>query len=347
MKTIFVTLCFAFSFSGLFAQDFEYSLEVEDVHEGPVIKKGDSNTQDNKYGFEGGTVIRYKNEYHLFTAERFGKPRLVKMRLANWKSKDGINWERLSTIFESSGNFTGEDKYASLWAPMPYFNKDEDRWNIFYVAYRSKPNDSTGWYLNYEGRIARAFSESPGYDGLQGPYKNAGFVLEPDSKDGDWVGLQGNDSFFGYQVENNWYAFYGSAQTQSNRNTKYPKHNLTMATAVKLAGPWEKLTEKGLVKFHEKFAENPVITKLDNGMYVALLDSSKGSFGYSFSKDGLIWEEARFIKLAPYTKKWWTTVRTPLCLIPENDGFYTVFFTAFTESGFAEVGKVKLKLIKK
>jgi hypothetical protein len=343
----------------LFAQEINFTLEVLELHEGPVIKKSDPGTEDNKYGFEGGRVIRYKDNYHMFTAERFGDPQLVKMRLGHWKSKDGLQWERLSTIFESSGNFTGEDNYASFWAPMPYFNEDENRWNLFFVTYRSKPNDPTGWYLNYEGRIVRAVSEVPGYDGLAGPYQKDGIVLEPGPDDGPWEGLQGTDSFYAYQVHDKWYALYGSAQTQrTGINENYPKWTVTLASAPKLAGPWKKLTEHGIVKFHERFAENPVITKLNSkDIYVAMLDGGR-AIGYSFSQDGINWHEARFLPFDIHIKdRWWTHMRTPLGLIPEDDGSFTVFFTAYTEpnqinedgeifnyGGFAAVGMVKLKL---
>jgi hypothetical protein len=242
---------------------------------------------------------------------------------------------------------------------MPYFNADEDRWNIFFVTYRAKPNDSTGWYLNYEGRIVRAVSEIQGYDGLSGPYKKAGIVLEPGPDDGPWEGLQGTDSFYAYQVNDKWFAFYGSAQTQkTGMNKNYPKWTVALACAPKLAGPWKKLIERGPVRFHERFAENPVITKLESpNIYVAMLDGGS-QIGYSFSEDGLNWQQARFLPLEKHIKgKWWTNMRTPLGLIPEDDGSFTVFFTAYTEGnqinehgeiinygGFAGLGMVKLKL---
>jgi len=356
---ILIAICL-FSSIACSAQKHNYKFEVIEVHDGPVLKKGDPGTEDNKYGFEGGTVFKYKGEYQLFTAERFDDPILVKMRLAHWKSKDGLTWHRVSTLFESSGEFTGKDKAASFWSPMPFFNPEENRYNLLYVHYRAKPKDLTGWYLNYEGRIMRAVSQKKGKGGFGGPYKNVGYILEPDENDGPWVGLQGNDSFFAYQVGDTWYGFYGSAQTQTVKHptmpidTNYPKWTLTLAKADKLSGPWKKLTEQGPVEFHERFAENPVITKLKNGLYVAMVDGGGKHFGYSISEDGMNWSEAEFIKLQNYTKKWWVNMRTPLGLIPEKDGTYTVFFTAKlekhdpnkSETGFAEVGKVKLKLIK-
>lgn len=40
-------------------------------------------------------------------------------------------------------------------------------------------------------------------------------------------------------------------------------------------------------------------------------------------------------------------MRTPLGLIPEEDGAFTVFHAAYTKSGFAKVGRIKLRLEKK
>jgi hypothetical protein len=227
------------------------------------------------------------------------------------------------------------------------------------VHYRSKPNDSTGWYLNYEGRIMRAVSDKRGKGGFGGPYKNVDYILEPDENDGFWIGLQGNDSFFAYQVRKKWYGFYGSAQTQSEKHPTMPidknnpKWNLTLAKADKLAGPWEKLTAQGPVEFHGNFAENPVITKLKNGLYVAMVDGGWKHFGYSISEDGMNWSKAQFVDLQNFTNKWWSAMRTPLGLIPEKDGTFTVFFTAYTnksdtntpEGGFAEIGKASFRLI--
>ena len=69
-------------------------LEICGGHEGPVIKKGDPGTEHNKYGFECGHAFKYKGEYHLFTAELCGDPKIVKMMMAHWKSADGISVEK-------------------------------------------------------------------------------------------------------------------------------------------------------------------------------------------------------------------------------------------------------------
>jgi len=101
----------------------QVSIEVIGGTDSPVLTKGMAGTEDNKYGFEGGTVIQRSDGYHLFTAEMVGEPHWVKMKLGHWLSKDGVDWRRIGTLFESSGDFTGRDPKAALWSPMPFFNK--------------------------------------------------------------------------------------------------------------------------------------------------------------------------------------------------------------------------------
>ena len=66
-------------------------LEICGGHDGPVIRQGDPGTEGNKYGFEGGRAFKYKGDYHIFTAERVGDPIIVKMKMAHWKSSDGVH----------------------------------------------------------------------------------------------------------------------------------------------------------------------------------------------------------------------------------------------------------------
>ena len=171
-------------------------LTILDQPDHPLIKKGDPGTEDNKYGFEGGSVVKRNGSYHLVTAEMVGDPFWVKMRLGHWASQDRTNWKRQSTLYESSGNFDGTDPRASLGAPMPIFNDQDNRWDLFYVAYRCAPDTPDKWLGNHEGRIWRAVSTRPGQDGIGGPYKDVGVILEPGKDSDPWEGLQGTDSFF-------------------------------------------------------------------------------------------------------------------------------------------------------
>jgi hypothetical protein len=320
--------------------------EVMEAPDGPVLRNGDGGTEDNKYGFEGGRVLKHHGMYHLFTAEMSGEPRWVKMRLAHWESPNGRVWRRVSTLYESSGEFAGKDPRASFWAPMPYYNDEEARWNLFYVAYRAKPDTKTSWYTAHEGRIWRAVSRTRGVDGLGGLYEDVGVVLEPGPESDAWEGLQGTDSFYAYPVENKWYAFYGSAHTQ-----RWPCSfwGVGLASAPTLAGPWRRCSTLNPVAIDDKWVENPVVSRLPDGTYIALFDGGyRGSFAYTLSRDGVHWEKGITIPLEPKVKKWWQLMRTPLCLIPEGKDVFTVFYTAWAPGGgYCCLGVVKLRLYPK
>lgn len=325
------------------------SLEVIGGNDSPVLTKGMPGTEGNKYGFEGGTVIKRSDGYHLFSAEMAGDPHGVKMKLGHWLSKNGNEWKRISTIFESSGDFTGCDPKAALWSPMPVFNKKRDRWNLFYVGYKSRP-DSGGLFLNnYEGRIFRAISQTKGPEGIGGPYEDANLILEPGMDSDPWEGLQGTDSFFPFlAADGKWYGFYGSAQTQYNPITLW---QVGLASADKPEGPWKRCSERNPLDNGLSFIENPVVTRVNNGLYIMLVDAgydstglTRSAFGYCWSKDGIHWSKERLCYLRDKVPEWWKWMRTPLCLIQDNDSVYTVFHTAYDKNDYGSVGMVKVKL---
>jgi hypothetical protein len=323
--------------------------EIVSSSDGPVIKKGDPGTENNKYGFEGGRAFKLNGIYHLFTSEMIDDPWWTKMRLAHWKSHDGKNWQRVTTLYESSGDFTGTDPRAALWSPTPIFDPCENRWNLFYVAYKSKPNTEKSWYINHEGRIWRAVAKQPGIDGLDGPYEDVGIILQPDANSDPWEGLQGTDSFFPYKVGDKWYAFYGSAQAQI-----WPCKfwGVGLAQSNSLAGPWKRCSERNPVLIDPVWVENPIVSKLPDGKFIAVFDGGpRENFAYTISEDGLNWQKGVTVNLEPAVKKWWVRMRTPLGLIPEDDGTYTVFYTAMTggfkdKERFAPVAMLRLKLKK-
>ena len=155
--------------------------------DGPVLTIKSSGAEGNKYGFEGGRVLKLNGSYHLFTSEMVGDPHWVKMRLAHWVSQDRLHWMRLATLAESSGDFNGKDPRAALWSPLPVFNPADNRWNLFYVAYQAAPDTPQQWLTNHEGRIWRAVSNTPGVDGIAGPYTDAGVILQR-GRDSDSMG---------------------------------------------------------------------------------------------------------------------------------------------------------------
>ncbi|NEW83082.1 MAG: hypothetical protein GZ094_12040 [Mariniphaga sp.] len=330
----------------------ESIFDVLEVTSKPVITKGDPGTESNLFGFEGGRALKFNNEYHLFTTEINGSPVWNKTRLAHWKSCDGEKWTRLSTVFESSGNFDGTDTHACLWSPMPTFDKSKNCWCLTYVAYRSKPNDEEAWYRNYDGRIYIAYSQVEGQMGIYGPYKESGLLLEPGQKSANWEGLMGVDSFFPYKLDSIWMAFYGSS-TEVNG----------LASANNLSGPWERISMNKPVSQH---TENPIVTQLDDGKYIAFFDGCGKfqRFGYMLSDNGVSWSAPVIIDLEAHTGKWWGLTRTPLGLISAGNGLYTLFFTAYNKNFynvpgiwsaksdsvfdgyFASLGKIILKIKK-
>ena len=98
-----------------------------------VIGSNHSDLGGNEHGFEGGCTFRHEGGYHLFTAEMYGDPFWVAMRLGHWRSADLRSWERVGTLFESKGKGFEDDPKYSIWAPMPIYNEKEGRWNLFYV----------------------------------------------------------------------------------------------------------------------------------------------------------------------------------------------------------------------
>ena len=292
----------------------------------PVLTVRSAGAEGNKYGFEGGRVVKLKGTYHLFTSEMVGDPHWVKMKLAHWTSQDRIHWKRIGTIAESSGDFTGKDPRAALWSPLPVFDPKEARWNLFYVAYQAAPDTAERWLTNHEGRIWRAISIAPGENGIGGPYKDEGVILQRGKDSDPWEGLQGTDSFFPYLVGNRWYAFYGSAHTEKLPISLW---QVGLATAPSLAGPWTRCTELNPLKVESRFIENPIVTRLSNGTYAAVYDTdAPNAIGYTLSNDGVHWSVGQHLVVQDEPHIWATEVRTPLGLIDEGNGQFSLFYTA-------------------
>ena len=203
----------------------------------PVLTVKSPGAEGNKHGFEGGNVVKLHGTYHLVTTEMTGDPVWVKTKLAHWSSNDRLHWKRVSTLYESSGEFAGKDPRAALWGPMFVYDEQAQKWDLIYVAYRAAPDTETEWRGNYEGTIWRAVSNVKGPAGIDGPYTDVGVLLRPDADSQPWEGLQGTDSFFPYQVGNRWLGFYGSANTERKPIAHW---RVGLAEAAQLAGPWKR-----------------------------------------------------------------------------------------------------------
>jgi hypothetical protein len=331
-------------------------LELIGIEPHPVLSPSHPDAHDIRYGFEGGRALRVNNTYHLFTSEMIGDPIWVKMRLGHWSSPDGLRWKRVGTLYQSSGEYTGRDPRASLWSPMPIWDGATGRWNLFYVAYRSAPNSSGQFRLNYDGHIWRAESKTAGIRGIGGPYRDMGVVLEPEPSRVHWEGLQGADSFFPYQVGTKWMALYGSAKTEHIPITSW---QVGLAYAPTLAGPWRRVEPPVPAGIEPTFIENPIVERLPSGEFLAVYDSDvPNCIGYTSSVDGRVWRRGDSLRIQDSKTGWAKDVRTPLGLIPERGDEYTVFYTGFVnppdwkvlldgngDNSICSVGKMRLRLV--
>ncbi len=336
----------------------------------PVIDEGMPGTETILGGFEGGGCVKVNGTYHLFPTERAGSPSRgpyydrVKTSVGHWTSQDAIHWSRMDPILRANGTYAVthddnpvNDRRGAIWSFMPVFDQESDHWNGFYLTYTVDsllpPNHSFG-------RIWRCESENKGFGGISGPYKDQGIVMEPGLNSQLWEGRQGVDSFFPFRTEIGWYAFYGGAFPFANRNDypyKYGKKwwGVGLASSQKLEGPWERMdtTINPVTSIHPWFIENPIVYKLEGDVFIAIFDGGPDGmnlhlpnmFGYSLSVDGIHWSEAHYIPIQHKVKKWWNIMRTPLCLIPEENGMYTVLYAAICDDKrFHPIGLVRLKL---
>jgi hypothetical protein len=336
----------------------------------PTIDEGMPGTEGIQGGFEGGRVVKVGDTYHMFPTERAGEIGVeayydrVKTKIGHWTSKDAIHWERQSTIYQASGKYAVtdddnpmNDRRAAIWSYMPVFNKKANKWYGYYLAYTVsktiEPNHSFG-------RIWRCESEVEGIEGIGGPYKDMGIIIEPGLNSEPWEGRQGVASFFPYQInENEFLGFYSGAYPFKTWDD-YPKKTgkgwfVALAKSKSLEGPWKRLdaSVNPITSIHPFFVENPIVSKLSDGTFIAVFDGGPYGWGhhlpnmiaYTLSKDGLNWSEARYLPIETKVDKWWDIMRTPLCLIPEGDDEYTIVYAAIDlQKRFHPMGMVKVKL---
>jgi hypothetical protein len=234
-----------------------------------------------------------------------------------------------------------------VWVNAVVFNEVENAWNIFYVA--SRAGDSTKGEIpgsDYQGRIWRAKSVIPGHAGIAGPYADMGIMLQPDSNSQAWEGQQAIASFFPYKVGNTWFAIYDG----HNHLPKGP-WPVGMAFAPALGGPWTRMPD-GInpLTIVKEFGENAIVSKLKDGRYLMVFDSfGDQQIGYSFSGDGVHWDAETRIKVQSPQNSWALPgdhyTRTPLCASEEDNGTFTVIYTATLKNNnrnFYAIGKCTL-----
>lgn len=345
----------------------------------PVVNAGMTGTENIQGGFEAGSAVKINGTYHMFPTERTGEPDMpmshdrVKTRIGHWTSPDAINWKRQSTILESSGVYAlvhednpMNDRRSAIWSFNVVFNEEKNKWYGYYLAYTTdkdvEPNHSFG-------RIWRCESEVEGIEGIRGPYRDMGVIVEPGLDSQLWEGRQGVASFFPFKVGEEWYGFISGAFPFETKED-YPLYGgvkkkawyVGLAKSKTMEGPWTRMGEdiNPLISIHPTFVENPIVSKLPNGVHIAIFDGGPdylklpNKIAYTLSKDGVRWSEARYLAIDSHVNKWWMVMRTPLCLIPEGNNIYTIVYTAWVKDQTSEkpnaktrfnpIGMVKIKL---
>lgn len=345
----------------------------------PIVDSNTIGTENIRGGFEAGSAVKVNGTYHMFPTERTGEPNMpayhdrVKTRIGHWTSRDAINWTRQTPILESSGVYAivpednpMNDRRSAIWSFNVVFNEENDRWYGYYLAYTTdkevEPNHSFG-------RIWRCESVVKGIEGIGGPYRDMGIIMEPGLDTQLWEGRQGVASFYPFKIDNEWHAFISGAYPFDTR-ADYPLYggsknkawHVGLAKSKTMEGPWTRMGEdiNPLVSIHPTFVENPIVSKLPNGVYIAMFDGGPdylklpNKIAYTLSKDGINWSSARYLAIDSYINKWWMVMRTPLCLIPEGDDVYTIIYTAWVKdegnenphakTRFNPIGMVKVKL---
>jgi hypothetical protein len=317
-----------------------FTLTTISVDSKPLIDTSYLDFVGARCGFEGGTVIRYKNGYRMVTHEITNCDIFSgeEQRLGLYKSDDGTKWERVATVTPDTGIIQLYARFwppmpqkpmAQKWCPLPYYNQKEEKWNLYYYA---------------NERVIRAASLTPGYDGIEGPYRDLEVMIKL-GKPGDpqpsdpWEGNRIN-SWYHYQVNGDtMYAFYGSPGKMGIR--------VGLARSVTgMTGPWIRVSELNPVETGaDLHTENPIVTRLEDGNFIALSDGGdyerlKAPRGISafMSCDGIHWGKVTYFDLWNYPGRWWRTLRTPLCFLNQPDGNYVMYYSAWTKESVSKNG---------
>lgn len=306
-----------------------YGMQLLEESKEALIGPDHPGSKGIQYGYEGGIVFMHRNEFHMFVTEQVTG--IVLTRTGHWKSADGINWTRLKTLQEPVDT-PGNPRY-SIWSPMPFYNENEKRWNLFYVGYEQMDP--------WNGRVFRAYSAKPGRDGFDGPYVDVpGAVLSYTDPDKDpWEGAQGVGAFYAYQVGKKWYAFYNSGDSRT-------RWDEGLATADSLEGKW---TRDRTPLPTLSYSENPIVIRLNDGTYFCVFDhlakclNRCRSIGFAWSLDGIHWQQD-FLDIP--MPSWAKSIRTPQSLIPAGGNDYWVYFTAHTNTKFDAMGRIKIRVTK-
>ncbi len=338
-------------------------LELLALQPTPVVPKSTALASGVQFGFEGGTAHKVGERYYVFTTECVAEPKTAASRLALYVSDDGIAFTHHSTVLDLHGDWRDPATFWNPWSPMVVFDEALNRWSLFYVHYVRKPGSDQPY--NMTGRMARLDSSTLGREGITGPWVKAGLIDLADDQPDPWEGSCKVVSFYPYKAADGlWWGFYGS----NNAPEFIPPHDLPQeGSAMKfwvglaksadntLTGRWDRQTALNPVLMDPDFMENPVVTRLREDLFICVYDGGNThGISYAFSRDGVKWDAEQVLAL-PDAPAWLKAIRTPLGLIEENDGSYTIFFTAFDgenpegivplwHDGFGHLGRCRVRV---
>ena len=326
-------------------EDVDYVMTVARSYPSPVIDITHQGSADNQGGYENGHLIKIDGTYHLLMTELFSVRHpdwgSVPARVGYWTSKDGDHWERVCTIVQ--GNDILGDPKNNTWSSSWYWNEKENRWNVF-------------WRGN---AVFRYRSAVEGKDGMAGPYTEAAKVYPPllgEKQDWDngWI-----DSFGNIYIaeDGKFYTFVGVGALEDPNDPQWVNG---LAWADDIDGPWTRVRTDGHPTF--VYSENPFVYIYEiNGrkVHFCVYDdlSNQHSLGYGYSFDGIHWVGKTMDMTGcadwAFNQNFTQSMRTPCGLIREDDGTYTIIFTAFAPNpeapeyswgSYAKIGRVNVRI---
>ena len=291
------------------------------------------------WGYENGHAVKTADgTYHLLIVE-FCDGHWGYSRIGYWTSLDkGDNWERIGTAIEGDDFYDdGRKAKETAWAPTWFWDEKEETWNVFYRG-------------NY--RVWRYKSAVPGKDGIAGPYEFVNLMDTSGGKRHYWDDgvVHGFGNVF-IAADGKYHASYSMYASGAYESVNWVAG---LMRANNLSGPWERVQTRNRPVF--TYAENPLVYSDVNSrgekLYFCVYDdlSDLHSIGFGYSEDGVNWTTQQ-VDLSGYVE--WApqdglmdTIRTPCSLIKEDDGTYTVIFTArdLRLNWYYSVGKITAKI---
>jgi hypothetical protein len=256
--------------------------------------------------------------------------------MVHWASPDGLTqWHPVQEL----GHFHEEGGlFLDPVSPMPFYNTLAGRWE-FHFMWQAQPMPDR-WTAN--GTAFRMVSQTPGRAGINGPWVQDAAPVLAHAGGGDWEkGMQDSISFpFFAPASNQWVVVFGSGPRMCCADWL-----VGLAAAPTPSGPFVRLPTGNPITMLPppagmNYTENPTVYALpDNAGFVAVFDAlydevttgRNNKIGFGYSPDGINWHPDEGVAVpvvAPGEPFWAQVIRTPLGMVDEGDGTWSVFYTA-------------------